>query len=55
MVTGCYAQRAPQEMSALPGVSMVVGNSHKHELASYVSACERISGLRSAGRTFAGV
>lgn len=33
IVTGCYAQRAPQEVSALPGVSVVVGNSHKHTLA----------------------
>jgi len=32
-VTGCYAQRAPQEIAALPGVSVVVGNSHKHQLA----------------------
>jgi threonylcarbamoyladenosine tRNA methylthiotransferase MtaB len=37
LVTGCYAQRAPQEIAALPGVSLVVGNSHKHELANYVS------------------
>lgn len=37
LVTGCYAQRAPQEISALPGVSLVVGNSHKHKLADYVS------------------
>ncbi len=36
LVTGCYAQRAPEELSALPGVSLVVGNSHKHELAGYV-------------------
>ena len=35
LVTGCYAQRAPQEISALPGVSLVVGNSHKHEVANY--------------------
>ena len=35
LVTGCYAQRAPQELSALPGVSLVVGNSHKHQLADY--------------------
>ncbi len=35
LVTGCYAQRAPKEISALPGVSLVVGNSHKHEVASY--------------------
>ena len=33
VVTGCYAQRAPQEIAALPGVSLVVGNSHKHKLA----------------------
>ncbi len=34
LVTGCYAQRAPAELSALPGVSLVVGNSHKHEVAN---------------------
>jgi threonylcarbamoyladenosine tRNA methylthiotransferase MtaB len=33
MVTGCYAQRAPDEIAKLPGVSIVVGNSHKHQLA----------------------
>ena len=33
VVTGCYAQRAPEEIAALPGVSLVVGNSHKHRLA----------------------
>jgi threonylcarbamoyladenosine tRNA methylthiotransferase MtaB len=29
IVTGCYAQRAPDELAALPHVSHVVGNSHK--------------------------
>jgi len=29
IATGCYAQRAPEELAALPGVSWVVGNSHK--------------------------
>jgi len=33
VVTGCYAQRAPEEIAALPGVTCVVGNSHKHQLA----------------------
>src|SRR6266404_840335 len=33
LVTGCYAQRAPQELAALPGVTWVVGNSHKHQAA----------------------
>jgi threonylcarbamoyladenosine tRNA methylthiotransferase MtaB len=29
VVTGCYAQRAPEELAAIEGVSAVVGNSHK--------------------------
>lgn len=33
VVTGCYAQRAPQEIAALPGVDLVIGNSDKHQLA----------------------
>jgi threonylcarbamoyladenosine tRNA methylthiotransferase MtaB len=33
LVTGCYAQRAPEEIAALPGVTWVVGNSHKHRVA----------------------
>lgn len=36
VVTGCYAQRAPDEVAALPGVSQVIGNSHKHQLAEIV-------------------
>jgi len=33
LVTGCYAQRAPEEIAGLQGVSWVVGNSHKHLVA----------------------
>ena len=33
VVTGCYAQRAPNEIAELPGVTSVIGNSHKHRLA----------------------
>jgi threonylcarbamoyladenosine tRNA methylthiotransferase MtaB len=36
VVTGCYAQRAPEEIAKLPGVARVVGNSHKHRLAEIV-------------------
>ena len=32
IVTGCYAQRAPEELSVLPGVAWVVGNSHKPQI-----------------------
>ena len=38
MVTGCYAQRAPEEIAALPGVTWVVGNSHKHQVAEIAGA-----------------
>ena len=37
LVTGCYAQRAPQELALLPGVAWVVGNSHKTQIADLVS------------------
>jgi threonylcarbamoyladenosine tRNA methylthiotransferase MtaB len=36
VITGCYAQRAPEEVAALAGVSQVIGNSHKHNLAEIV-------------------
>ena len=29
IATGCYAQRAPEELAVLPGVAAVIGNSHK--------------------------
>jgi len=45
LVTGCYAQRAPAELSAIPGVTLVLGNSHKHQLASFVSLPARDQGF----------
>ena len=36
LVTGCYAQRAPAEIAAIPGVSWVVGNSDKHRVGEVV-------------------
>ncbi|MGH9726419.1 MAG: hypothetical protein ACRD41_15260, partial [Candidatus Acidiferrales bacterium] len=36
VVTGCYAQRAPEEIAALDGVSWVVGNSQQHRIAAVV-------------------
>lgn len=38
LVTGCYAQRAPEELAQLSGVSWVVGNSHKPEIPALVGA-----------------
>ncbi|MFM2125218.1 MAG: hypothetical protein RL328_1669 [Acidobacteriota bacterium] len=37
LVTGCYAQRAPEELAALPGVEWVVGNSHKTAIPEIVT------------------
>jgi threonylcarbamoyladenosine tRNA methylthiotransferase MtaB len=38
LVTGCYAQRSPDEVAALPGVEWVVGNSHKNQIAELVTS-----------------
>ena len=37
LVTGCYAQRRPDELAALNGVKWVVGNSHKSEIGEVVA------------------
>lgn len=37
LVTGCYAQRAPEELVRLDGVTWVVGNTHKHRIHEIVS------------------
>ena len=37
LVTGCYAQRAPEEIARLDGVSLVVGNSHKTRIPDLVT------------------
>jgi threonylcarbamoyladenosine tRNA methylthiotransferase MtaB len=38
VVTGCYAQRAPEEIAAMDGVALVAGNSHKTKIPDLVSA-----------------
>jgi threonylcarbamoyladenosine tRNA methylthiotransferase MtaB len=40
VVTGCYAQRSPEELAALEGVSWVIGNSHQFALSSIISPAE---------------
>jgi len=37
LVTGCYAQRAPEELAGIEGVRWVIGNSHKTQIAEIVS------------------
>ena len=38
IATGCYAQRAPVELSKVPGVNLVVGNADKGRLVEMVLA-----------------
>ena len=52
IVTGCYAQRSPEELAALPGVSQVIGNSHKHQLAEITIDRLTQSSSASSGRAF---
>ena len=49
VVTGCYAQRSPDELAALPGVTQVIGNSHKHQLAALVQEFAEAQSKASAG------
>ena len=45
LVTGCYAQRAPQEIARLEGVTWVVGNSHKHLVSTLLAESgDRVTG-----------
>ncbi len=36
VVAGCYAQVAPEEVSAIEGVDIVIGNEHKKDIVSLV-------------------
>ena len=38
LVSGCYAQRAPEELALLEGVEWIVGNSHLAEIPGLLSA-----------------
>ncbi len=38
LVTGCYAQRAPEELAEIDGVRWVVGNAHQMEIAGIAAA-----------------
>ena len=53
LITGCYAQRAPQELAALEGVSLVVGNSHKTRIPDLVTAAAPYHGQIEIGDIFA--
>src|SRR5207253_9391396 len=39
VVTGCYAQRAPEELRAIPGVAAVLGAAERDDPETLVRAC----------------
>ena len=39
VVTGCYAERAPDTLAVLPGVSLVIGNAGREHLAEILDIC----------------
>ena len=49
LVTGCYAQRAPEELAALPGVTWVVDNSRKPEIPALLAQELPLRHNRGAG------
>src|SRR6202140_5893806 len=49
IATGCYAQRAPEELATLQGVAWVVGNSHKPEIPRLIEEMTPASSRRTEG------
>lgn len=52
LVTGCYAQRAPEEIAALPGVWLVAGNSHKTLIPDLIAETAPYHGQIQIGDIF---
>ena len=52
LITGCYAQRAPEELAAMEGVTFVVGNSHKTGIPDLVSDSTPYHGQIHVGDIF---
>jgi threonylcarbamoyladenosine tRNA methylthiotransferase MtaB len=44
LVTGCYAQRAPEEIERIPGVRIVAGNAEKYRLPELLQELARGKG-----------
>jgi len=43
VVTGCYAQAAPEDLKKIPGVSLVIGNPDKWEIVNIIKEAEKAS------------
>ncbi|HSQ60304.1 MAG TPA: tRNA (N(6)-L-threonylcarbamoyladenosine(37)-C(2))-methylthiotransferase MtaB, partial [Acidobacteriota bacterium] len=47
VVTGCYAQRAPEELRGLPGVALVLGTAERERIAAWLPAGDEAGRDRS--------
>ena len=45
VLTGCYAQRSPETLATLSGVSAVIGNSHKDQVAAISTGNGEVASL----------
>ena len=53
VVTGCFAERDPESLASLPGVSLVVGNAERDRLADLLDQDARDQGPRIIRSPFA--
>ncbi|HEU4335420.1 MAG TPA: tRNA (N(6)-L-threonylcarbamoyladenosine(37)-C(2))-methylthiotransferase MtaB [Candidatus Eisenbacteria bacterium] len=50
VVTGCYAQRAPEELRGLPGVALVLGTAERERIAEWLPAGDAAAAPAAAAR-----
>jgi threonylcarbamoyladenosine tRNA methylthiotransferase MtaB len=48
VVTGCYAQRAPEELRGLPGVALVLGTAERERIAEWLPAPDTAAAATSS-------
>ena len=54
LVTGCYAQRAPEEIASIAGVNWVVGNSHKIQVGDIICGTPELVSIAGTSPTGGG-
>lgn len=54
LVTGCYAQRRPDELAEIPGVRWVVGNSHKPQIGTVIAPRAELVSIQPTHEAFHG-
>jgi len=55
LVTGCYAQRAPEVISRIPGIDAVVGNTHRSSIAEIAQTLQPAGSVSTAHSEIAAI